>query len=122
MEQIKIPYIGKFSNLMEGVYVATGFKKWGMTTSHVAAKIITDEIIGKENPYAKVFSATRLEPIKNHKELGNMLKQTIYSLAINKVKKTWDCPCHGSRFDYMGKSMYSPSIKNLDTIEIIPII
>lgn len=37
----------KFPNLMEGVYVATGFKKWGMTTSHVAAKIITDEIMGK---------------------------------------------------------------------------
>ena len=118
MEQIKIPYIGKFSNLMEGFYVATGFKKWGMTTSHVAAKIITDEIIGKENPYAKVFSATRLEQIKNHKELGNMLKQTIYSLAINKVKKTWDCPCHGSRFSYGGKVINEPSKKDLKIPDI----
>ena len=31
------------------VYVATGFKKWGMTSSHVAARIITDKILGKEN-------------------------------------------------------------------------
>lgn len=50
----KIPYIGKFSNLVEGVYVATGFKKWGMTTSHVAAKIITDEIMEKYMPLNRI--------------------------------------------------------------------
>lgn len=27
---------------------------------------------------------------------------------------SWDCPCHGSRFDYEGKLMDSPSIKNLN--------
>ena len=56
----KIPYIGKFSNLFNNMYVATGYKKWGMTTSHVAAKIISDDILGKENKYASIYSATRL--------------------------------------------------------------
>ena len=45
----KIPYIGEFSNLMPNVYVATGYKKWGMTTSNIAANIITDKILGKES-------------------------------------------------------------------------
>lgn len=167
----KIPYIGEFSNFLPNVYVATGFKKWGMSTSHVAAKIISDKIIGNENKYADIYKATRLEPIKNIKEFGNMLKESSYSLLINKIKpakedfdkipigdggiielngekigiykrkdgkifavkpicghlgclvswnnleKTWDCPCHGSRYDYMGNIITEPTVKNLEKIE-----
>ena len=47
----KVPYIGPFSNALENIYIGTGFKKWGMTTSNVAANIITDNILGKENKY-----------------------------------------------------------------------
>ena len=163
----KIPYIGEFSNLWPNVYVGTGYKKWGMTSSNVAANIITDKILGKENIYEEIFSSTRLKPIKNYKELGNMLKEVVYSEVINKLKvtdehtkdikqgeakiiniegekvgiyrnkegklfaikpfcthlgcelswnnleNTWDCPCHGSKFTYEGKSIYDPSIKDL---------
>mgnify|MGYP003300961912 CR=1 FL=1 len=80
----KIPYIGDFSTFLPNMYVATGYKKWGMTTSHVAAKIISDKILGNTNPYEKIYTATRLEPIKNSKEFSNILKQSAYSLAINK--------------------------------------
>lgn len=168
----KIPYIGEFSNLMPNVYVGTGYKKWGMTSSNVAANIIVDKILGKENPYEEVFSSTRLKPIKNHKELGNMMKEVATSWTIEKIKipdeklmsiekstgglvefddkkvgaycdeegrlyiikpvcthlgceltwndleKTWDCPCHGSRFTYKGKSIEAPSIKDLEVVEI----
>ena len=167
----KIPYIGEFSNLMPNVYVGTGYKKWGMTTSNVAANIITDKILGKQNPYEEVFTSTRMEPIKNHQEVGNMLKEVATSWTVEKLKipeeklqdikkgeggliefedkkvgayrdeggkvylvkpvcshlgceltwnnleKTWDCPCHGSRFNYKGKSIYDPSIKDLKVYE-----
>ncbi len=82
----KIAYIGEFSNLMPNLYIATGYNKWGMTTSHVAAKIISDKILGKENEYAEIYNATRMALVKNRKEFGNMLKQTVYSLGINKLK------------------------------------
>lgn len=39
-------------------------------------------------------------------------------LKWNNLEKTWDCPCHGSRFSYTGKSIYDPSIEDLETIEI----
>lgn len=164
----KIPYIGEFSNELPNVYVATGYKKWGITTSNIAANIIVDKIMGKENPYEKIFRATRLEPIKNIKEVGNILKESVNSLVINKFKtpketieqvqndegkiieidgekvgvyknkngeifkvkpicqhlgcelswnnldKTWDCPCHGSRYTYKGKLIYGPSVKDLE--------
>ena len=40
--------------------MATGFGKWGMTTSMVAALLICDEICGRENPYEKLFKPQRL--------------------------------------------------------------
>ncbi len=86
----KIPYIGDFSTIMPNLYVATGFKKWGITFSYVASKIITDKILGIANPYEDLFKATRLEPIKNHEELGNMIKESIHSLVINKLKEAPD--------------------------------
>lgn len=166
----KIPYIGDFSKMMPNVYVATGYKKWGMTTSNVAANIIVDKITEKENAYEEVFKSTRLKPIKNYQELTNMTKEVTQSFLIEKLKKpeayvknmhkeegkiieidgqkvgaycdqegkfhfvkpvcthlgceltwnnldkTWDCPCHGSRFDYDGKSIYDPSIKDLEKL------
>ena len=168
----KVPYIGEFSKFLPNLYVATGYKKWGMTTSNAAAKIISDKILGKENKYADIYKATRFGPCKNHKEFGNMLKQTTYSLAINKIKKskfnledielnsggviehngekigvykdkngeifaikpyckhlgcelswnnlekTWDCPCHGSRYDHKGNLITEPSVRDLDKINL----
>lgn len=82
----KIPYIGAFSNTMENFYVGTGFNKWGMTTSNVAANIVCDIILGKHNKYAYVFDSTRINPIKNRTEVKNMLTESVNSLAIKKFK------------------------------------
>ena len=130
----KIAYIGKYSNLIDNMYVATGFNKWGMTTSNIAANIITDLIKGKENKYLEIYDSTRLKPIKNKEEVGNMLKQIGQSIVAprlditrekkycthlgceltwNELTKTWDCPCHGSRFEKSGESVEVPSIKNM---------
>ena len=35
-------------------------------------------------------------------------------LSWNNLDKTWDCPCHGSRFTYEGKAIYDPAIKDLE--------
>ena len=60
---------------MPNAYVATGFNKWGMTSSNVAANIIKDEILGLENKYAEIYNSSRFQPIKNRGEMKNMAKQ-----------------------------------------------
>ena len=166
----KIPYIGEYSAMMPNVYIATGFNKWGLTSSNVAANIISDEILGTDNEYVDVFKAKRVEPIKNREEVGNMLKEANKSIIMsrfkipkaelddikigegkiikvdnekvgvykandgevykvkpicthlgcelyfNNVDKVWECPCHGSKFTYDGKSIEVPSNKNLKNI------
>ena len=61
-----------------------------MTTSNISANIITDKINNKTNKYENIFKATRLEAIKNHQELNNMIKQSIKSLVIDKFKNYTD--------------------------------
>ncbi len=55
----KVPYIGQHSKHTHGIYVATGFNKWGMTNSMAAADILCDMILGKSNDLAEVFSPSR---------------------------------------------------------------
>lgn len=164
----KLPFIGRYSKVLPNIYVATGFKKWGMTLSNVAGNIITDKICKRENEYEKLFTPSRLKVIKNAKSYKEHVKETVYSIAINKLKipredmidikdgegkiimydgekvgvykdekgkcyfvkpicthlkcelqfnssdKTWDCPCHGSRFDIRGKVINNPAVWKLD--------
>ena len=54
-----MPIAGRYSKTSDGVYVVTGFNKWGMTNSLVCAQIIRDAVLGRENEYARLFSPQR---------------------------------------------------------------
>ena len=125
----KVPYIGRYSKTTENMYVVTGFNKWGMTSSMVGAEILSDEICGKKNPYAEVFSPQRtiLRPqlaINAVEATTNLLTPTAKrcphlgcALKWNKFEHTWDCPCHGSRFTEEGKLIDNPATNNLKDYE-----
>ena len=38
-------------------------------------------------------------------------------LIFNEVEKTWDCPCHGSRFDIKGKCISGPSNQDISILK-----
>lgn len=66
-----LPYIGRLSTNSRRRYVATGFRKWGMTTSMLAAMIISDQISGTTNPYASTFDSTRMMPAVSRDLISN---------------------------------------------------
>ncbi|HTE58650.1 MAG TPA: FAD-binding oxidoreductase [Verrucomicrobiae bacterium] len=59
----KMPLVGKVYPWSKHLYTATGFKKWGLSTSMVAATILHDMILDKPNPYADLFKSTRFRPV-----------------------------------------------------------
>ncbi|MEJ7587980.1 MAG: FAD-dependent oxidoreductase [Ferruginibacter sp.] len=40
------------------------------------------------------------------------------SVGWNSAEKSWDCPCHGSRFTYQGKLLTAPAVKDLQSIDL----
>ncbi len=116
-----IAYIGQYSKSTQNLYVATGFNKWGMTSSMLSAMILRDMIIGKENEFKNIFTPSRsmLKPqlaINAFESACNLAIPTKRrcphlgcALRWNKNEHTWDCPCHGSRFQSNGKLINNPA-------------
>ena len=162
-----IPYIGKYADSTPNIYVATGFNKWGMTSSMVSAMIISDLILEKDNDFSEIFSPKRFDLSLSINNIANDLVKTAKNFIAQKIsipsseiqhiknghagivdyngqkvgvykdengkefivstkcshlgcelhwnvdELTWDCPCHGSRFDYTGKLIESPANKDI---------
>jgi FAD dependent oxidoreductase./Rieske [2Fe-2S] domain. len=116
-----IPYIGQYSRNTPNWFVATGFNKWGMTSSMVAAKILSDLVLEKKNDFSEVFSPSRsiLKPqlfVNLGETILNFFTPTLKrcphlgcALKWNKYEHSWDCPCHGSRFTEQGKIIDNPA-------------
>lgn len=163
-----VPYIGRYASSTPNLYVATGFKKWGMTSSMVSAMLISDLIRGKKNPYEEVFDPQRFKISASMKTLNEEVKESTKGLIVERLKipnitlegiekghgeiiefngiklgvykdkhgeiytvspkcthlgceltwnqdeLSWDCPCHGSRFDYEGKLINNPALKGIE--------
>ena len=121
----RVPYIGQYSKNTPDFYVATGFNKWGMTSSMVSAMSLADMVTGKKNPYAAVFSPSRtiLRPqlaVNAFEAVTNIMtisqKRCPHlgcSLNWNPQEHSWDCPCHGSRFTEDGRLIDNPATGNL---------
>lgn len=156
-----IPYIGRFSSSPDH-YIATGFNKWGMTSSMVSANAISDMIAEEDTSQYEVFSPRRFSPTAQAKNFCTNTCETVKGFAAhlesaemtaanirnttagvirykgqkagayrdehgqifivslkcphlkcmlkwNDFTKTWDCPCHGSRYDYKGNLLDNPA-------------
>lgn len=120
-----LPYIGPASPRTPHFYVATGYNKWGMTSSMVAARLLTDRILRRPNPCAALFAPPR--SLLHPRLAGNLLSATIHllrpsrprcphmgcALHWNAAEQCWECPCHGSRFDAEGNVLDAPAAHGL---------
>lgn len=126
-----IPYIGRYSSGRSGWFVATGFHKWGMTGSMVSAMVISDLITEEKSRYEEVFAPNRylwkaslsrqlcdmghsIEGLFNIWDKAPRCPHLGCRLKWNKAERTWDCPCHGSRFTPEGELIDNPAQKGLN--------
>ena len=120
-----VPYVGRYSASAPGLYVATGFNKWGMTSAMAAATVLTDLLQGRDNPYRALFDPSRsiLRPQLAANALeaaASLLTPTVprcphmgCALKYNAQERSWDCPCHGSRFGEDGCLLDNPAADGL---------
>jgi glycine/D-amino acid oxidase-like deaminating enzyme/nitrite reductase/ring-hydroxylating ferredoxin subunit len=144
------------------VYVATGDSGHGMTHGAIAGMLVSDLILGKENPWRELYDPARKTPqaaleyakdganvMKDYCDVatpgdvrspddvkpgtGAVMRKGTTKIALyrddggelhvrsavcphlgcivrwNDGEKSWDCPCHGSRFTCTGKVVNGPS-------------
>lgn len=168
-----LPYIGHLPGADEDTYVATGFSGNGILFGSFSGLLLTDLIVGKDNPYEKLFSPSRIKPVAGFanfvkentdvayrfvadrvsvKQLdalielspgtGAVVKYQDEQIALykspegsisalspvcthagcivawNDAEKSWDCPCHGGRYDIHGNVLTGPPRKNLQAIPL----
>jgi len=120
-----MPYIGRYTKRKEDLYVATGFNKWGMTGSMIASRLLADAVLDRPSPWRGLFAPNRSllrgQIFTNGAEaVAGMLRlkkprcpHMGCALRWNPHEHSWDCPCHGSRFDQQGKLLENPAMNNL---------
>ncbi|MCI5845136.1 MAG: FAD-dependent oxidoreductase [Oscillospiraceae bacterium] len=116
-----VPYIGHYSSRTAQLYTATGFNKWGMTGAMLSAQLLRDMVLGKKQDFSDVFSPSRsilkpqllvngFEAVKNLCSFsGKRCPHLGCALKWNPAEHSWDCACHGSRFDENGKLLNNPA-------------
>ncbi|QCR21741.1 FAD-dependent oxidoreductase [Pontibacter sp. SGAir0037] len=160
-------YIGRNPGDTDNVYIITGDSGHGMTHSTIGGMLITDLIMGRENPWATLYDPGRspmkaageyikenlnvaaqfkdfVTPgeVKDPQEVlpgtGRIMRKGLSKVAVycdqdgvrhtcsavcthmgcivswNDVESSWDCPCHGSRFDPFGRVITGPATKDLE--------
>jgi Rieske Fe-S protein len=155
----------------DNIYIITGDSGNGMTHTTIGGLIISDLILGIENPWTDIYSPKRIpvkipgifisEVLNMTKQYGDFIKKAditdvdllannegaILGKGLRKIavykdehggihsfsavcphlgcvvqwngdERTFDCPCHGSRFSKEGVVVNGPALSGLEKIEI----
>jgi glycine/D-amino acid oxidase-like deaminating enzyme len=129
-------FIGRNPLDRKNVFVATGDSGMGLTHGTIAGMLLTDLVLGRKNRWAAVYSPSRTKPGalgEFFRENLNVARQYLdwlrkpagqprplacphlgCPMSWNDSERTWDCPCHGSRFDSDGAVICGPANRDLE--------
>ena len=125
-----LPLIGEISSQHDNIFIATGYRKWGLSQSIVAANILLSSIKKEHTPLQPFVTPSRWKPLRMLEIAGYTVTQFLNSYINrantpicthmgchtrwNDADETWDCPCHGSRFKQDGSILEGPAVEPLD--------
>lgn len=120
----RMPYVGLHRRNTKDLYVATGFNKWGMTGAMTGALLLRELLLTGTGAYETLLSPRR--SMMRPALFGNAILSAAHlirpgkrcshlgcSLIWNRQEKTWDCPCHGSRFGHDGSVINNPAKRGI---------
>jgi nitrite reductase/ring-hydroxylating ferredoxin subunit len=167
-----LPVVGPYTPRSAGIWVTSGYMKWGLSGAGFGAIILRDLITGEENPWALRFDPVRFgarslpKLAKMNAKVGaeffgdriiparstsakdippgeaRVIRSrlgkvgvfrgddgTVHAVSLrcthlgclcrwNDAERSWDCPCHGSRFDVDGSVLEGPAVKPLERREV----
>jgi glycine/D-amino acid oxidase-like deaminating enzyme len=128
-----VPYVGRHDPVSSDLWVATGFKKWGLAMGTAAAELLAARVRGRDHAWAELFDPQRIRARASApsfvKENANVALRFAGDrvtkrgnprcthlgclLDWNDAEETWDCPCHGSRFAASGEVLEGPAVRPL---------
>jgi len=165
-----LAFIGHNPMDHDNVFVATGDSGMGLTHGTIAGMLLCDLILGRKNPWEKLYSPSRV-PLRAAaglaredlnmaaqysdwltggdvssvdeiaRDSGAIVRRGLEKIAVyrdasgalhersaacphlgcivqwNPGETTWDCPCHGSRFDAYGKVINGPANRDLLSVQ-----
>jgi Rieske Fe-S protein len=164
-----VAFIGRNPVDEGNVFIATGDSGMGMTHGTLVGRLLTDLILGRDNPWAKLYDPSR-KTLRAAKEYlsenlnvakqyagwltggetrapedipagsGAVIREGLRKVALfrdgsgvahkmsavcphlgcivswNASEKTWDCPCHGSRYACTGEVVVGPANRGLERL------
>jgi len=121
----QLPYIGTYAIKTPNLYVATGFGCNGLAYSMIAAQAISARILGLPSDGYEIYSPQRsMKRWPTAVRIGRNYMGSIWGktgsprcshmgckLNYNRQSGLWECPCHGSRFDDIGRVVNAPAVR-----------
>lgn len=123
-----LPFIGPYSSKTPNIFVAGGFGHHGILHSVVAAQAISAKILGLPGEGYAIYRGQRggqriwAANAKTTLLLAGRYARSAFrlhapycshmgcKLVYRSKTKTWECPCHGARFDDIGRVLSAPAV------------
>lgn len=85
--------------------------------TYILTKLKKEYSFYNENIEIKIINGKKVGIYTDKKNIKHMVylkcPHLKCNLIFNNVDKTWDCPCHGSRFDIDGNVIFGPAVYNI---------
>ena len=119
-----LPYIGHYSRKTPNLFVMTGYQDNGILMSMVGAQAISARVLGLPDDAYQIYSgqrgrgAVRAALATLGRYAGSLAARPSApscphlgcKLVYDRQARIWSCPCHGSRFDDIGRILNAPAV------------